>query len=206
MKYQELRSKLGGHVVFSLSDIRKIDPRFYRVQLDDWQTAGSIKKLRRGHYYFSDTLLDESTLSLIANRLYAPSYVSLESALSRYGLIPEGVYSITSASTRKTAVFSTPIGEFSYHTVSPALFFGYQLESSHAQQYKIAEIEKAVLDYLYLNPTIAQEEDFHEWRFNSAEFIARADRAKLLRYAKAFRRRGFGQKLEHLLGLIDRTK
>ncbi len=106
MKYQQLRSRFKNHLVFSLSDIRKIEPNFYRVRLNEWQNHGYIKKLRRGYYLFADTPLDEPALSLIANRLYAPSYVSFESALSRHGLIPEGVYAVTSASTRKTAVFS----------------------------------------------------------------------------------------------------
>ncbi len=74
---------------------------------------------------FTDTPLNEETLFLIANKLYAPSYVSFEMALSYYGLIPEGVYAITSATSKKTATFQTPIGKFSYRTLKPQLFFGY---------------------------------------------------------------------------------
>ena len=128
---------------------------------------------------FTDTQLNEERLFLIANRLYAPSYVSFEMALSYYGLVPEGVYSITSACSKKTAKFKTPIGEFSYRNLKPQLFFGYCLQQAGKQQYKLAEIEKAVLDYLYLNPKSTRKGDLQEWRFNAQEFLARADMDKV---------------------------
>ena len=114
--------------VFSLSDIRKVDPEFYRPRLNEWQAKGYIKKLRRGYYMFADLALNEQALFFIANRLYVPSYVSFEMALSYYGLIPEGVYLVTSVSTKKTSTFKTPIAQFLYKTMKPSLFFGYQLE------------------------------------------------------------------------------
>ena len=186
MHYQEFKEQLKNFTVFSLTDIRKIEPKFFRARLNEWQTKGYIKKLRRGYYMFTDTAINEETLFLIANRLYAPSYVSFEMALSYYGLIPEGVYSVTSAATQKTAKFTTPIAEFTYRKLKPSLLFGYNLEKQNGQGYKIAQMEKALLDYLYLNPKIAGEADFHEWRFNSEEFLARADMLKLNAYAEAF--------------------
>ena len=148
MKYQELKEQLKDFVVFSFVDIRKIEPGFYSPRLHEWQKRGYIKKLRRGYYMFSDTILNDDALFLIANQLYQPSYVSLETALSFYGLIPEGVYTITSTSSKKTSNFATPIARFSYRTIRPDLFFGYQLQKYRGKNYKIAEIEKAVLDDL----------------------------------------------------------
>src|ERR1700690_2530920 len=115
---------------------------------------------------FTDTALSEEALFLIANKLYSPSYVSFEMALSYYDLIPEGVYSITSAAGKKTTKFKTPIGEFAYRKIKPELLFGYRLQKQGKQRYKLAEMEKAVLDYLYLNPKITRKADFYEWRFN----------------------------------------
>ena len=202
MQYQKLKEQLKDFVVFYLTDIRKVDPKFYRPRLNEWQAKGYIKKLRRGHYMFADLVLNEETLFLMANRLYAPSYVSFEMALSHYGLIPEGVYSVTSASSRKTASFKTPIVRFSYRKIKPSLLFGYQLQKQKGQGYKIAEMEKALLDYLYLNPKIAQDADFYEWRFNSEEFLARLDMAKLREYAVAFRNKRLIMRLEKLLALM----
>ena len=202
MKYQTLKEQLKNFTVFTLSDIRKIEPKFYRARLNEWQKKCYIKKLRRGYYMFADTILNEETLSLIANKLYAPSYVSFEMALSYYGLIPEGVYSVTSATTKKTARFKTPIAEFSYRKIKPSLLFGYRLEKQNGQGYKIAQMEKAVLDYLYLNPKIIEEADFHEWRFNSKEFLARADARKLNEYAEAFHNKRLTARLKKLLVFI----
>ena len=202
MQYQVLKDQLKDFSVFSLSDIRKIDQKFYSSRLSQWQEKGYIKKLRRGYYMFADTDLNEEKLFLIANHLYAPSYVSLESALSYYGLIPEGVYSITSVSSMKTTRFETPIADYVYRNVRPQLLFGYHLKQVGGQGYKIAEIEKAVLDYLYLNPNIVREADFHEWRFNSGEFLAHADIAKLRAYAQGSYRKSFCLRLEKLILLI----
>ncbi len=206
MQYHDLKDQLKDFSVFSLSDIRKIEPKFYPARLSQWQEKGYIKKLRRGHYVFADINLNEERLFLIANHLYAPSYVSLESALSYYGLIPEGVYSITSISSTKTARFRTPIADFVYRNVRPPLLFGYHLKKNGGQRYKIAEIEKAVLDYLYFHPTIVREADFHEWRFNSEEFLLHADIAKLRKYAKESYRKSFCVRLEELISLIENNK
>src|SRR3989338_7094399 len=119
MDYREFEQQFRVFSVFGVSDIRKASPSLYRSQLSQWQDKGYIKKLRRGYYIFSDLKLNEPVLCLIANRIYAPSYVSFEMALSHYSLIPEGVYTITSATTKKTSRFATPIAQFNYHTLRP---------------------------------------------------------------------------------------
>jgi predicted transcriptional regulator of viral defense system len=101
--------------------------------------------------------------------LYSPSYVSLESALSWYGFIPEGVFQVTSCSSRKTQSFDTPLGSFSYRHIKPALFFGYQLEEWNKHHFAIAEPEKTVIDYLYLHHEIREPDDFESLRWNSTE-------------------------------------
>lgn len=205
MKYLDLKEQLKGFTVFSLGDIRKIESAFARRRLSEWQAKGYLIKLRRGYYRFADLALDEKTLFLIANRLYAPSYISFEMALSYYGLIPEGVYLITSASTKKTAQFRTPVAQFAYHRVKPSLFFGYRLEKHGEQTYKVADVEKALLDYLYLNPVIATEAHFYEWRFNSNAFLARVDLNKLNQYAAAFKNKQLTKRLKKLLILIKNS-
>ena len=206
MQYNELRVQLKDFLVFNLSDIRKIEPRFYRRRLNEWQAKGYIKKLRRGHYMFGDVPLNEEALYAVANRLYGPSYVSFEMALAHYGLIPEGVPSVTPASSRKTASFRTPIADFSYRRIKPGLLFGYRLANHRGQGYKIAEMEKAVLDYLYLNPNVAAPADFYEWRFNSQEFLAQADMSKLNGYAAAFNNKRLSERLKNLLTLARRAE
>lgn len=202
MRYDEFKSQFKDFLVFSLADIKKNDPRFYRPRLNEWQKKGYIKKIRRGYYIFSDIPLDEKKLFLIANRIYAPSYVSFESALSYYDLIPEGVYMVTSASTAKTARFKTPAVEFSYRRIKPELMFGYSLEKTGNFNFKIADIEKTVLDYLYLNPAVSRESDFREWRFNSHDFTARANMDKLREYVRMFKNKNFENRVKKFLDLI----
>ncbi len=203
MKFFPFQLQFKNFVVFSLSDIRKIDPSFHRHQLNQWQDKGYIRKLRRGYYMFVDVPLDVEVLFLIANHLYSPSYVSFETALSYYGLIPEGVYSIISASSKKTANFTNTAGAFVYHTLQPRLLFGYTLSEHRGQSYKMAEPEKAVLDYLYLHPMIINEADFSQWRFDSKGFLAMADLDKLHRYALAFGSARFVQNAQRLVQLIQ---
>ncbi len=205
MQFIELKQQLKDFIIFNLRDIRKLKSDFDLRRLSEWQSKGYIKMIRKGYYIFSDLKINEQVLFLLANKIYAPSYVSLESALSYYGLIPEGVYSITSISTRKTEKFKTPIAEFYYHKIKPELFFGYNLVNIEEQQYKIAEIEKTVLDYLYFNPNIIREADFHEWRFNCADFLAQADLEKMRQYSRTFKSRIFPVRTEKIINLIKQN-
>ena len=189
MRYQDFSRQMKNFQVFSVADIRKVDSNFYPARLTEWQKMGYIKKLRRGYYMFSDTKLDEQILYLIANKLYSPSYVSFESALSYYRLIPEGVYAVTSACSKKSARFKTQIAEFSYYRIRPELMFGYGLQEIDGKNFKIADMEKAVLDYLYLHPNVIREVDFYEWRFNDTEFLRNVDLEKFYRYAETFNSR-----------------
>lgn len=183
MRFLELKIALKAFTLFSINDIRKLDPNFHRRRLNEWQEKGYLKKIVRGHYIFSDLHLTENVLFEIANRICRPSYISLEMALSYYHLIPESVYVITSVSTRKPYKYTTPVGEFSYRKINPALFFGYDLVSFNGQRFKIASLEKTVLDYFYLNPHVT---DFASLRINTASFLEQLDENKLLAYLEKF--------------------
>ena len=182
MNYIEFKEKLKSFPVFSLQEIRKIDLRFHRRRLNEWQEKGYIKKIIRGYYIFSDLALDDHVLFEIANRIYSPSYISCEMALSYYSLIPESVYRITSVSTRKTYRFSTSIAEFSYRRMKPALFFGYRLEKYGARFFKIAYPEKSILDYFYFHSQIKSAIDFESLRLNASLFREIIDGDKLMNY------------------------
>ena len=147
MRYNEFREALKLYTVFSVNDIRKVENRFHVRRLVEWQDRGYIKKIIRGYYVFADLKLDENVLFEIANRIYSPSYISFEMTLSCYQMIPESVYGLTSASSRKTMIFKTNVGDFIYHTIRPRLLFGYKLVDYNGKRFKIADPEKALLDY-----------------------------------------------------------
>ncbi len=203
MHFIELKEKMRDYVVFSLQDIRKIDKDFYRSRLSEWQNKGYIKKIRRSYYMFSDTDLNESVLFCVANKIYSPSYISFEMALSYYGLIPESVYGITSATSNKTNIFKTKIGEFNYRHIKPDLMFAYKLIKTSKMVYKIAEPEKAILDFFYINTHLDTEDDFFELRINGGEFNSEVNLKKIKKYLIIFNNKKLEKRIKKFLKYID---
>ncbi|OHA62478.1 MAG: hypothetical protein A2748_02985 [Candidatus Wildermuthbacteria bacterium RIFCSPHIGHO2_01_FULL_45_20] len=199
MQFFDLKTQLKDFIVFSIKDIEKIDSSFHKQRLSEWQKKGYIKKIRQGFYIFSDLRINEQVLFLIANAIYQPSYISLEMAFSLYNLIPEAVYEITSVTSQKTNIFKTNAGTFSYKHIKPELMFGYELKEYSNHRYMVAEIEKALLDYLYLNSHIQNDKDFEALRFNIAEFNAHANKDKLKKYLEAFHSKALSVRVHKFL-------
>ena len=109
-----------------------------------------IIKLKRGVYMFGDNLRTGSMSKfVIAGKLYFPSYISFESALAFYGLIPEGVFVTTSAcQLSKKKLFQTPLGEFSFdHVPCDVFFMGVESFKGNGL---VANPLKALFDLIYL--------------------------------------------------------
>ena len=202
MQYIKLKESLKDFTLFSLRDIKAIDSNFHRRRLNEWQDKKYIRKIIRGYYIFTDLQISENALFEIANKIYNPSYVSFEMALSYYHLIPESVYCITSVSTRKTYRFQTPIGQFSYRTVKPDLFFGYNLANYNDRRFKIASAEKAILDYFYINPNIKNETDFISLRINRDSFIEQIDIIILNEFLERFAQKTLTKRINSFLEFI----
>jgi len=173
----ELSSVLRPYRVFSTRDIRKLFPDMNLMNLVRWQSKGYITRIRNGWYCFNDTESSENIDWLAANLIYAPSSVSLHSALSYYNLIPEGIYNTTSVSTKKTNQFTTTLGVFTYHHVKPELFgFGQTLADVNADMGRgkvsrkiiMASVEKAILDFFYLYSNYDTEKEIALLRLNES--------------------------------------
>lgn len=204
MKYIDLWRQLHDFVVFSLGDVRKIEPNFDGRRLTEWQEKGYIKKIVRGYYLFSDNEnKPEEMMFLIANKIYRPSYISFETALSYYGIIPEGVYQITSAVSKKTATFHTQVGDFVYRSVKPQLMFGYVLVPYQKQNICLADKEKTLLDYLYLNSDIKTEIDLAEKRINPQSIKNGFDIEKFNKYLSLFANKQLAKRANKLLKFIN---
>jgi predicted transcriptional regulator of viral defense system len=104
-------------------------------------------KLRNGLYSLEGKT---PPVFFIANKLYRPSYISLETALSHYGIIPEVVYSVTSVTPNPTAEFDVLDKVYTYTRIKQKAFGGYMTKKENDRTYLIAEPEKALADYLYL--------------------------------------------------------
>ena len=110
---------------------------------------GYLVQLRRGLYMTTSQV--KSTMPepfLISNHLLGPSYVSIDSALFHWGLIPERVYEVTAVTNKLSKKFKTPLGIFSYtHIPLPYYSFGIeQLALTETQTVMIASPEKALSD------------------------------------------------------------
>ncbi|MCG2707969.1 MAG: hypothetical protein L6404_04905 [Candidatus Omnitrophica bacterium] len=137
-----------GVRLFSTSDFLRIfdvslraAQEFIKDHCDD-----VFLKIRNGLYALRADMPAEEP---IANRLYEPSYISFEYALSRYGIIPESVYTITSATTRTTREFIVNNKSFTYSRIKKQAYRGYRTEKIGGITVLIAEPEKALVDYLY---------------------------------------------------------
>ncbi|MFO7807710.1 MAG: hypothetical protein R6V40_04830 [Candidatus Moraniibacteriota bacterium] len=187
MKFQEFKKSIEKPY-FNRMDINflKNKEEIFDYQISYWQKNGEIKRIKRGLYVFSERE-DELSPQEVAFILYEPSYISLEYALSHYGIIPETVFNITSVSTRKTRKFSTEFGVFPYRKIKPSLFFGYEVRETEYGKYLLAEPEKALLDYLYLNlGKINTEDDIEEIRINYGELGKIINKSKFKKYLKEF--------------------
>jgi len=200
MNFIQFKNSLRDFPLFSLADIRTVNNRFDRRRLSEWKKKGYIKKIVKGHYLFSDMDMSEDLLLAIANKIYRPSYISFETAMSHYRLIPENVYMITSASTKRTYLFETSLARFSYRTVKPALFFGYFLLPGRI---KMAYMEKAILDYFYIHPTLQTEDDFASLRISREEMLSCLNKKRLTDYVRRFSQKRLAKRMDHFLEWLE---
>jgi hypothetical protein len=113
--------------------------------------------LKRGLYLLSGDVSAQYTEPfLVANHLRGPSYISLESALAYWSMIPERVYEVSSVTLKGTKNYTTPIGRFSYyHLSTPYFSFGVKRVQLSMNQYVlIASPEKAICDKIILTSGI----------------------------------------------------
>lgn len=87
-----------------------------RGKINSLSKKGIIKSLKQGVYLLNEELsFRPYSKEILANLIYGPSYISLETALSYYGFIPERVTTTTSICLGRGKSFSTPVSEFEYH-------------------------------------------------------------------------------------------
>jgi len=185
MKYNELTAAIKSPV-FSRNDLALSGYQVFDYQLSLWVKKGYLVRLKNGLYAFRREM-EQVRGESVAFLLCQPSYLSLESALAWYGFIPEIVYAYTSVTARITRTFENAWGRFIYRHVKSDLFWGYvEMKTEHGP-YLLAEPEKALLDYFYLNlARINTEDDFDSIRLNEEEMEKTLDKDKFFRYLQAF--------------------
>jgi len=141
-----------------------------------------FKKSRKGSLYaLADSVPDQY---VIANRLYEPSYVSLDTALSFHGIIPETIYGVTSVTPKATRRFEVEGIIYSYSRVKQQVYSGYRPIKRQNTIVFMAEPEKALADYLYFIDL--KKRGLHYERLN----LKKIKRGKLLKYIRIYKRPG----------------
>ncbi len=191
MNFKDLYKTLekNKYYVFSHGDLLSFYPDEKKHNLKKliyrWKEKGWIYPFKRGLYeltYPKDFTIPDM---YIANKLYSPSYVSLETALSNYSIIPEVSMAVTSITTKPTRRFKNRHGLFTYRTVKPDAFTGYYVEKQRTFDILIAEPEKAMIDYLYFKTYRNKRLNFEDERLDK-DVILRLNKKKLKRYAKLY--------------------
>lgn len=144
-----------GNVPFGHGVIRSLLTSYRRPndKISELVSKGALVPLRRGLYILGASLRNAPVcMPLVANHLLGPSYVSLEFALNWHGLIPEGVFDVTSVTLKRSRMFLTPLGRFSYTHLPPDLYgIGFRIEQGgHGESFLMASPEKALCDLVML--------------------------------------------------------
>ncbi|MBU1127431.1 MAG: hypothetical protein ABIH88_02525 [Patescibacteria group bacterium] len=116
---------------------------------------------------------------VLANRIYSPSYISLDSALAYYHLIPETVYSVTSVTSKAAREFEAIGRSFEYHKIKKSAYAGYLPKLIDEEVVFIATPEKAAADFLYFVWLGRRD-------FNDRLRWENIDRVKLEKYLRLF--------------------
>lgn len=157
----------------------------FALQLHQWCRKDWIRRLKHGLYEVAYLEPASSPDFYVANRLYEPSYVSLETALSHYQILPEMAAQVTSVTSKPTRRFRNQHGLFLYFTVQASAFNGYGLLRMQDLEVRIAEPEKAVLDRLYACLRRGEDLENVAARWDRAK-LKKLNRKKLQNYAQAF--------------------
>jgi predicted transcriptional regulator of viral defense system len=159
--------------LFDLEKILKVKKDSLYVTLNRLVKSGVLIRLKRGIY---QPEFQEPELEKTANELYYPSYLSFESALSRYGILSQIPATLTFATAKKSKKLYLMDREIEYRQLKKDYFFGYMLDNG----IYIAEPEKALLDQLYMISRGKTSNDMSEWS------LVNLKKNKFIQYSKKF--------------------
>ncbi|MBI4431650.1 MAG: hypothetical protein HY587_08075 [Candidatus Omnitrophica bacterium] len=192
MEYLTFSSQIKKHklLIFTLRDVKNLFPNEHektiKNNLSRWVSKGYCGRLRRDLYEFTEPGSDRDIPDLyVANRLYEPSYVSLETALSFYSIIPEVASAVTSLTTRPTRAFRNKYGSFYFRTCKPEAFLGYHIVSYEGFKVTMAVREKALADFIYYRLRSGLTLNLSEERLDK-KILRRLNWKKVLRYGSYF--------------------
>jgi len=196
MRNDKKRSKtiieLAGKLpVFTFDDFLGAEESksYLLMVLHRYEKSGKLLRLKKGVYTtaaYVERMKNRGEIEVftdfLANFLYSPSYLSLETILYRHNILTEIPVNLTSVAKNKTAVFTNKLGNFLYHKIKPSLFCGFEISEESSFSLMRATKAKAIFDFLYLRKNILpNREAVKELRLNIKN-LSRADIKELKKY------------------------
>lgn len=204
MDFLTFKERMYPMGCFNIYQVLLWENDFDRNNLTRWCKRGLLVKLKNQYYAFPEYHQVPDFSRYVANRIYAPSYISLHSALSFYGMIPEEVVQLTSVTTLKTAKFDNEFGTFHYQSVKPNMYFGFEVKTmQNGRGLLFATPEKALLDLLYLNPYYKTEQDMEELRLDEDYMQSEFKKERLLEYLLKIGSKTLDKRVITLLKVYD---
>lgn len=193
MKWENLLLKVADEPVFRTGFLAANGGSLgkLRLQLSRWVKAGKLIQLTKGLYTLAEPYRKVTPHPFVlANAIKKASYVSLQSALGYYGMIPEHVPTVTSVTTQRPERVETLLGQFAFRHIKKSWFHSYQqIDFGSGQRAFIATPEKALLDLVYLTPGADNYDFLTELRLQGPEqldldaILELADKSTKLRRA-----------------------
>lgn len=204
MDFLTFRERMYPMGCFNINQLLLWENDFDRNNLTRWCKKGLLEKLRNQYYAFPEYHQKPDFSRYVANRIYSPSYISLHSALSFYGMIPEEVVQLTSVTTLKTAKFKNSFGTFHYQNVKTNLFFGYEIKMmQNGRGLLFATPEKALIDLLYLNSYYKTEQDMEELRLDEDFMHDEFNNDRLVNYLARIDNKSLEKRVKTLMKVYD---
>jgi len=143
---------------FSAADLAPLGEKrqYLNIILSRYVKRGMVERLRKDLYVTSSYLnqaerrrIFSEYVEFVANKLYSPSYLSLDYVLLEHNLLTEIPRNITSVGLRKTDHFSNNLGNFIYHKIKEEIFLGFKVLTKGDFSVLKATKAKALFDFLY---------------------------------------------------------
>jgi predicted transcriptional regulator of viral defense system len=211
MKWEELLEKVADEPVFRTGFLAASGETLpaLRLQLSRWVKSGKLVQLTRGLYTLAEPYAKVSPHPFVlANAMKKASYVSLQSALGHFGMIPEYVPAVTSVTTGRPERIETPLGLFIFRHIKKSWLRGYkQIDLGSGQKAFVGTPEKALLDLAYLTAGADDPDFLAELRLQNVERLnmdvldqlARTSGSPKLRRTVRLLRRLFDQEAGEML-------
>ena len=214
MNIYELRQQVEQEVIdYNILNSALSHYSHPRGKISAWLKSGELIRVKKGLYVFGPKASrGPASLAVLANLIYGPSAISLHYALNYYGLIPERVHTVTSITNKRNKQFNTPLGEFTYHYLSPEKYaIGIDLlETTNKTHFLIATPEKALCDLIALgikDVSIHSEKDLENFLFDDLRIdeveLRKLDNSQLIEITNVYRNTRLKQFITHYLKWIQ---